>query len=181
MKDVNFVALAGRLGTDPKVHVFDDGNRMLGMSVATSRGSAENKRTEWTRVNYRVYAEKEFEFLKRHLVEGTAIHITGTLRNFTKSQENGQTTKITFVQADSLTILTFREDGQSDTDDEMDPEDAAMAAMYDPQPTPAAPTPPVQRPARGRDAPAVAPQPKAQSVAAPGIALTPAGNGEVTF
>lgn len=182
MKDVNFSAIAGRLGADAKIHALQECNLfVLSVGTSTSTGTGDNKRTDWTRVNYRVYGDKEYEFLKKYLVSGAAVHVTGSLRSFLNKQEKGPPIKISYVHADSLRILTFRENEAQDPQASgLDAEEAAIASMQDPAELPSQ-VPQVQRPARGRDAPAVATQPKVQSAAAPGIPLRPAASGEVNF
>jgi single-strand DNA-binding protein len=81
---VNKVILVGNLGRDPEVRQFQDGSKVVNLSVATSdrwrdRQSGETReRTEWHRVV--IFNERLADVAERYLRKGSKIFVEGALQ-----------------------------------------------------------------------------------------------------
>ncbi len=191
MKDINQANLSGRLGQDaePKVYQEQNGGEttVFTFSIASSIGRQGDKPL-WTRVSYRSHSPNQTEFLRRQLVKGNEVYVSGSLRSFDRALPGGQRASSLYVQADLLKVLTLVPDGGSQQRPPIDmeglsPEEQAMAesfdALGDPEP-PAAP-PPAPMPA-ARQATAVAPRHRTPPAARPAMGpLRPATGSEVSF
>lgn len=82
---VNKVTLLGNLGADPEVRSFQNGGRVLTLSIATSeswndRNSGERReRTTWHRVS--IYVDGLVEIAERYLRKGSKVMVEGKLEN----------------------------------------------------------------------------------------------------
>ena len=101
---VNLVILIGRLGGDPKIHVFNDGNRQAVLSVATSerwkdRQTGEpRERTEWHRVVLK--RNHDVDYAENYCQKGSLVRINGQSRT-RKYIQNGLKERITEVVVQS--------------------------------------------------------------------------------
>ncbi|MDR1951841.1 MAG: single-stranded DNA-binding protein, partial [Bacteroidales bacterium] len=107
MAGINKVILIGNLGKDPEVFTFENGNKKVSFSLATTE-SFKNKegarvdRTEWHNiVLYRGLADIAAQYLKK----GQTIYLEGSIR--TRSYENGEGRKVyvTEIEGNTMTML----------------------------------------------------------------------------
>ena len=108
MPSVNKVMLLGRLGQDPEVRTFPNGDAVCNFSIATStswkdKASGEKKeKTEWHRiVMYRKLAEIAGEYLKK----GGLVYLEGRLETQKWQTKDGQDRYTTQVSADNMQML----------------------------------------------------------------------------
>lgn len=98
---VNKVILVGNLGADPEVRQLDDGQRIVGLRVATSqrwrdRATGEKReRAEWHQVT--IFDERAIEFATDHLRKGSKVFVEGRLQTrrwMTAGGENRFSTEV---------------------------------------------------------------------------------------
>lgn len=113
MSGVNKVILVGRLGKDPEVRNFENGNAVANFTMATTesykdRTTGEKKEiTEWHNI---VLWRGLAEIAQKYLHKGDLVYIEGKLR--TRSWEkDGVTRYTTEVIADNMTMLGSRSGG----------------------------------------------------------------------
>lgn len=116
---VNKVILVGRLGKDPEVRSFQNGGKVVNMSVATSetwndRTSGEKKeKTEWHNVVIR--DEKLAENAEKYLKKGASVYLEGKIetRKWVDAQsgQDKYTTEIIIPRFNGvMTFLSGRDD-----------------------------------------------------------------------
>jgi single-strand DNA-binding protein len=114
MSGVNKVTILGRLGKDPEMKGFNNGNSVANFSIATSeewkdKTTGEKKsNTEWHNiVAYTPFAE----IVSKYLNKGDQVYIEGKLK--TRSWEkDGVTRYVTEIHVTSLQLLSNkREEG----------------------------------------------------------------------
>lgn len=108
MSSVNKVIVVGRLGQDPEVRQFDNGNKVANLSIATSekwtdKQTGEPKEhTEWHMVSlYNRLAEIAGQYLKK----GSLVYIEGSLHTRKYTDNNGIERYVTEIKAQSMTML----------------------------------------------------------------------------
>ena len=116
---VNKVILVGRLGKDPEARSFQNGGKVVNMTVATSetwndRASGERKeKTEWH--NVVIKDEKLAENAEKYLKKGASVYIEGRMetRKWTDnaSGQDKYTTEVVVPRFGGvLTFLSGRDD-----------------------------------------------------------------------
>ena len=115
---VNKVILVGNLGKDPEVRSFQNGGKVVNLTLATSetwndRTSGERKeRTEWHKVV--IKNEKIGEIAEKYLRKGAKVYIEGTLETRKWQDQSGQdkfTTEVVVgAYRGEMTMLSGRED-----------------------------------------------------------------------
>ena len=91
---VNKVILVGRLGKDPEVRSFQNGGKVVNMTVATSeswndRASGERKeKTQWH--NVVIKNEKIAEVAEKYLKKGASVYVEGSLETRKWTDQSGQ-------------------------------------------------------------------------------------------
>ncbi|MGG5810960.1 single-stranded DNA-binding protein [Falsiroseomonas sp. CW058] len=118
MAGVNKVILVGRLGRDPEVRNFQNGNRVVNLRLATSerykdREGNMQERTEWHSVA--IFNEKLGEIAEKYLRKGSEVYIEGQLETRKWQDQSGQdryTTEIVLRQfRGEISLLGGRSDG----------------------------------------------------------------------
>lgn len=152
---VNKVILVGRLGKDPEARSFQNGGKVVSMTVATSetwndKASGERKeKTEWHNVVIR--DEKLAENAEKYLKKGASVYLEGKIETRKwVDQASGQdryTTEIVIPRFGGvMTFLSGKDDGASAS---------ASAGGYQPRERVAAPARsggvPSWEPAKGGD------------------------------
>lgn len=127
---VNKVILVGRLGRDPEVKFFDDGNCVCNLSIATSekwkdRDGQMQERTEWHRV---VVKGKAAKHCGDYLAKGREVYLEGKnqTRKYTKDGADRYTTEVIVYQVQFL--------GSKGDQQERKPEPKKEAHDYGPPP-----------------------------------------------
>lgn len=113
MAGVNKAIIVGRLGADPELKYFQNGDAVVNISVATSetwkdKGTGEKmERTEWHRV---VAFRRLAEIIGEYLTKGSQIYIEGKLQ--TRSWEkDGITRYTTEIVANNMQMLDSKGNG----------------------------------------------------------------------
>ena len=97
---LNMVILVGRLGVDPDIHTFSDGNRHAVLSLATSsrwkdRTTGERReRTEWHRVVLK--RRHDADRAENYCCKGSLVRVIGRIRN-RRYVQNGTEKSITEI------------------------------------------------------------------------------------
>ncbi len=116
---VNKVILVGRLGKDPETRSFQNGGKVVNMTVATSetwndKASGERKeKTQWH--NVVIKNDRIAENAEKYLKKGASVYIEGTLETRKWQDASGQDKYTTEVIVGpfkgELTFLGGREGG----------------------------------------------------------------------
>lgn len=107
MRGVNKVMIIGRLGAEPDVHQFANGNRVTNVSVATSNqwtdaNGQPKESTEWHKIKlFNRLGEVAAEYLNK----GSKVYIEGSLRTRKWTDDNGLDRYITEIYASSMQML----------------------------------------------------------------------------
>ena len=115
---VNKAILIGRLGKDPEVKYFDDGNVLANVSIATDesfkdRNGEKQERTEWHRV---VFRRKQAEIAEKYLHKGDMVYVEGRIRTRSFEDKNDGSTKyVTEIQDARFTMLGSKGGGSNNS------------------------------------------------------------------
>lgn len=118
MSGVNKAIIVGRLGNDPEMRQMPNGDAVANISVATSevwndKQTGERREvTEWHRI---VFYRRQAEICGKYLKKGSQVYVEGKLKTRKWQDQNGQERYITEIQADALTMLGGRDDGDNAT------------------------------------------------------------------
>jgi len=104
----NKVQLIGRLGQDPEITTFSDGNKMAKFSLATDdsykdKNGQKIERTYWHNVIIKGGLVKVVE---SYVVKGQEIAIEGKLTNRSWEDQNGTKRYVTEVICNELLLLS---------------------------------------------------------------------------
>ncbi len=110
---VNKVILIGNLGKDPETKTFGDGTQVCRFPLATSetyknREGAQIEQTEWHNV---VLWRRLAEIAGQYLRKGSKVYIEGRIKTRSWDDEQGQKRYITEIEADQMTMLDSRKEG----------------------------------------------------------------------
>jgi len=107
MAGINKVILVGNLGKDPETFTFENGNKKVSFSLATTE-SFKNKegarvdRTEWHNiVLYRGLADVAAQYLKK----GQTIYLEGSIRTRSYDNSEGRKVYVTEIEGSTMTML----------------------------------------------------------------------------
>lgn len=115
MAGVNKVIILGNLGADPEVRVISSGAKVARLRIATSetytnKNGERITNTEWHSVNvWRGAAE----VAEKYLAKGRQVYIEGKLRTRSYDDKDGITRYVTEIEADTLTLVGGRPDGDN--------------------------------------------------------------------
>lgn len=92
MAGVNKVIILGRLGKDPEARSFQNGGKVVNLSVATSerwkdKAGEQQERTEWHRVA--IFDERLAELAERYLAKGSEVYLEGQLETRKWTDQSG--------------------------------------------------------------------------------------------
>ncbi|MDR2584920.1 MAG: single-stranded DNA-binding protein [Prevotellaceae bacterium] len=110
-KTVNRVEITGYVGADPKITTFDDGRRVIRLSVATDdnykdRSGEWREETTWhTIVAWSGKEMPDFAEIKK----GTCVAIQGKIKNKTFEGRDGQTRYYNEIFAFTIRVLPTEE------------------------------------------------------------------------
>ena len=105
MAGLNKVILIGHIGRDPETYIFDNGNKKISFSLATTERYRDRDKNEWIEqtewhniAGYRYLAEKNF-------AKGDLVYVEGKIktRKYTDKDQNER--YITEIIADKINIL----------------------------------------------------------------------------
>lgn len=127
---VNKVILIGRVGRDPEVRTFQNGDRVVSFSMAMSeswkdKSTGERKeRTEWA--NVQVFNDGIGKVAEQYVRKGSKVYVEGQLQTREYTDKDGIQRKVTDVVLPrfrgELTLLDNKSDAgvTSTTADEFD-------------------------------------------------------------
>ncbi len=105
MAGLNKVILIGHIGKDPDTYVFDNGNKKISFTLATTEGYRDRDKNEWIEqtewhniAGYRYLADKTF-------AKGDLVYVEGKIktRKYTDKEQNER--YFTEIIADKINIL----------------------------------------------------------------------------
>jgi single-strand DNA-binding protein len=104
---VNKVILIGRLGKDPEIKTFENGNSIANFSLATNetykdRNGERQDRTDWH--NIQVGIPGLVKLVQQYFKKGDVMYLEGKLRT-REYEKEGQKRYVTEVQAESIRFL----------------------------------------------------------------------------
>ncbi|MBQ9439829.1 MAG: single-stranded DNA-binding protein [Paludibacteraceae bacterium] len=113
---INKVILVGNVGRDPEVRYLERGVALATFPLATSepaRKSADGtefpEQTEW----HHIAAWRQLgEFCEKYVRKGMLLYIEGKLRTRQWTDKEGRTTSRTEIVAETLQILSKKQDQQ---------------------------------------------------------------------
>lgn len=81
-RDLNRIAIMGRVGNDPELRTIGEGTSVLNLSIATSEtyNSSDGQKvekTEWHRVTF---WRKAAEIVAQYIKKGDALYVEGPMR-----------------------------------------------------------------------------------------------------
>ncbi|MFO8087166.1 MAG: single-stranded DNA-binding protein [Bacteroidales bacterium] len=108
MDGVNRVILLGNLGADPEVKTFDDGNKIIRLSLATNetyknRNGDKVSSTEWHNVIVR--RQGLAEVVEKYLKKGNQIYVEGRIKTRKWQDKEGNNRYTTEILMDNMTML----------------------------------------------------------------------------
>jgi len=110
MASLNKVILIGRLGKDPEVVTFENGNHKISATLATSeryRDRDQNwvEQTDWHNIVVLGYLANDIADGKRNYSKGDLMYVEGKLRTRQYTDQNGIVRYVTEVHADKMMQL----------------------------------------------------------------------------
>ena len=107
MASLNKVILIGRLGRDPEIITFENGNKKVSFSLATSeryRDRDQNwvEQTDWHNIVVLGYLANDIAEGRRNYAKGDLMYIEGKLRTRQYTDQQGIQRYITEVHADKV-------------------------------------------------------------------------------
>ena len=107
MASLNKVILIGRLGRDPEIITFDNGNKKVSFSLATSeryRDRDQNwvEQTDWHNIVVLGYLANDIAEGKRNYAKGDLMYVEGKLRTRQYTDQQGIQRYVTEVHADKV-------------------------------------------------------------------------------
>ena len=102
MPSLNKVILIGYMGADPESKYTADGKAVANISVATSFGSKDNKKTEWHRI---IMWEKTAEFIKEYCMKGDLVYVEGRIQYRSYDDKEGVKKYVTEIVASNVQKL----------------------------------------------------------------------------
>lgn len=101
MTSVNKVTLIGRIGKEPIPHIFEDGTKIIGFSLATSNKWKDKATQEWKEKtewhNISVTNPVIVEYIVNQVNKGDLIYLEGELRYRKYMKKDGTETSLTEV------------------------------------------------------------------------------------
>jgi single-strand DNA-binding protein len=107
-KGINKVILVGNLGQDPEIRVFQDGDSVANITLATSETwkdkntGEQREKTEWHRVSM---FKKLAEIASQYLKKGSKVYIEGSLKTRKWQDQTGHDRYVTEVHASTMQML----------------------------------------------------------------------------
>ena len=106
MSSVNKVILVGNLGAEPEVRNMNNGQKVVGLSVATSEQwtdkstNEKRDRTHWHRVS--IFDQNSATYAENYLQKGSKVYIEGKLQTRKWQDQSGQDRYTTEVVVNSI-------------------------------------------------------------------------------
>ncbi len=105
MTGLNKVLLLGRIGQDPNIFTFENGNKKISFPLATNENYKDKNSNEWIEqtewhniVGYGYVAEK-------NLVKGDLVYVEGKIKTRKWKDKDGNDRYTTEIVADKINII----------------------------------------------------------------------------
>ena len=106
MSSLNKVILVGNLGAEPEIREMNNGQKVAGLSLATSEQwtdkntNEKNERTHWHRVS--VFDQNSVSYAENYLRKGSKVYVEGKLQTRKWQDQSGQDRYTTEVVVNSI-------------------------------------------------------------------------------
>ena len=106
MSSLNKVILVGNLGAEPEIRNMNNGQKVAGLSLATSEQwtdkntNEKNERTQWHRVS--VFDQNSVSYAENYLRKGSKVYVEGKLQTRKWQDQSGQDRYTTEVVVNSI-------------------------------------------------------------------------------
>ena len=106
MSSLNKVILVGNLGAEPEIRNMNNGQKVAGLSLATSEQwtdkntNEKNERTQWHRVS--VFDQNSVSYAENYLRKGNKVYVEGKLQTRKWQDQSGQDRYTTEVVINSI-------------------------------------------------------------------------------
>ena len=106
MSSVNKVILVGNLGADPELRSMNNGQKVAGLSVATSQQwndkntNERREQTQWHRVS--IYDPNSVLYAENYLRKGNKVYLEGKLQTRKWQDQTGQDRYTTEIVVNSI-------------------------------------------------------------------------------
>ena len=115
---LNKVMLIGNLGKDPEIMHFENGGSLVKFPVATSetytnREGQKVTNTDWHSVV--INAKGLVDVAHKYLKKGHKVYLEGRIKTRKWQDQTGADRYTTEIQANQMTMLTSRADGESNS------------------------------------------------------------------
>lgn len=106
MSSLNKVILVGNLGAEPEIRNMNKGQKVAGLSLATSEQwtdkntNEKNERTQWHRVS--VFDQNSVSYAENYLRKGNKVYVEGKLQTRKWQDQSGQDRYTTEVVINSI-------------------------------------------------------------------------------
>ncbi len=133
MNGLNKVLLIGRIGKDPDIFTFENGNKKLSFTVATNESYKDRsgqwvEQTEWHNVvGYGYLPDK-------NLIKGDLVYVEGKIKTRKWQDKDGNDRYTTEIVADKINVLLKA--GSSDSNAPANNANAGAAPQDVPPPAP---------------------------------------------
>ena len=107
----NKVQLIGNLGMNPEMKVFDNGNKLAKMSIATNESykNAKGELVKETQWHNLVAFGKTAEIIEKYLKKGSEVAVEGKLMSRSYTDKEGIKRYFTEIQVNELLMLDKKE------------------------------------------------------------------------
>ena len=103
----NSVQLIGHVGIDPEFKIFEDGNKIANLTMATNeiqknKNGEKIEKTDWHRIVARGHVA---EIIEKYVTKGKEIAVQGKLTYRNYEDKNGEKRYITEIFANEILLL----------------------------------------------------------------------------
>ncbi|KAJ1905722.1 hypothetical protein IWQ60_012222 [Tieghemiomyces parasiticus] len=114
---VNQVTLVGRVGSDPEVRAFDNGNSVAQFNMVTTdvfknKEDEVVERTQWHRIKN--YAQHSQDWMADKLKKGSLVYVVGSIRTDTYNDKEGVERNVSYIRSDRIKVLHNRKPVESE-------------------------------------------------------------------
>jgi len=108
---INSVVIVGRVGQDPDIRYFETGKVKAVISVAVNRGSKNNEKTDWFRIEL---WDKQAELTGEYVKKGNLVAVEGRLDLSQWTDASGSQRENYFVRGSNIRFLGGRKDSMAE-------------------------------------------------------------------
>lgn len=108
---INSVLIVGRVGQDPEMKYFESGKVKTSISLAVNRGSKNNEKTDWFRIEL---WDKQAELTGEYVKKGRLVAVEGRLEYNEWTDKDGNKRENYFVRGSNIRFLGSKGDNFSE-------------------------------------------------------------------